>query len=109
MSRITLETVDQKLSDHITEEGVVWMAMKKDISEMSDKQNNANTTITITKTKMENIEETTNRIEKTLNDFIEKADRKFASKWVENFVYAIMLAFGTLIVGGVWAVITKRL
>lgn len=112
-----ISIVDQKLTDHINDEGKIWDKMKISIEDIKEHHlsglnrqlNEANLTIAKTRINMDNIEKTTTRIEKTLNDFIEKADGKFASKWVEKLVYAILLAMATLFIGGAWAIITKKI
>ena len=51
--------------------------------------------------KIINIENDVKDIKCTLKEFIESADKKYASKSTEKLVFALIIAFLTAIVGGI--------
>lgn len=67
---------------------------------MSDNEiNNLKINFAVMQTKMENIEKTLCSIEAKLDNFFDEADKKYADKWVERFVWvAVTAGVGSLVV-----------
>jgi len=64
-----------------------------------DKINKLEINFAVMKNQMENIEKTLRSIESKLDNFFIEADKKYADKWVERFVWVALTAgVGSLVV-----------
>ena len=61
--------------------------------------------IAVLQTKVDNIQETTERIEKKLDDFLNNAPNMFAGKWVENLFKTLVVVTLVAVVGGILALL----
>ena len=72
-------------------------------------QTSDSTKIAVLQNQMDNIKNTTDRIEKKLDDFLEQAPTMFASKWVESAIKTGMTVIMVAVLGALLALIGLHL
>ena len=65
--------------------------------------------IAILQNQMDNINNTTDRIEKKLDNFLEQAPNLFAGKWVENTIKTVMTITLIAVLGALLALVGLHL
>ena len=55
----------------------------------------------VVETKLENIHTKVESIEKNMLTFIESADKKYASKWIEKFAYSMIITIVLAVLYGI--------